>query len=153
MYAPPARIGVNGSVDRREGRVLGRCIGPSGLLVIRGSLLAVGRRRRRCAASDAQLPLPAGAQAQPGRTQARVRADGGACAEAGTGASTVMEARQHHQWHSTPAPPMRRALGRGAWQLGMPGARRLVPSYYPVNMLNDSADLKAVQCRTAVRPL
>jgi hypothetical protein len=50
---------------------------------------------------------------------------------------TVMEARQHHQWHSTPAPPMRRALGRGAWQLGLPGARRLVPSYYAVNMRID----------------
>ena len=112
VYALPAQ-GGDSSDNRRECRMLGRCVGPSELLVIRGFLSSVGRRRRRCAASDAQLPLPAGTQAQPGRTQTHVRADGGAGAEAGTGASTVMEARQHHQWHSAPAPLYAARAGPG----------------------------------------
>ena len=53
-------------------------------------------------------PPPGGGQAQPGRTQTHVRADGGTGAGAGTGASTGMEAWQHH--HGT----QRRHRRRGA---------------------------------------
>ena len=84
-------------------------------------LSAVGRRRRRCAASDAQLPSRRRAGSTREDADARVGQYGGAGAEAGTGASTGMEAWQHHRWHSAPAPLTRRALGRA---LGSSDARR-----------------------------
>lgn len=91
-----------------------------------GSLCSVGRRRCRCAASDAQLPLPAAHRPSRGRTRLQVGAD-----------TAHLRAQRFNPYGGVAAPPMARrrrrrgwrASGRGAWAARMPGSVTVVLKY------------------------